>query len=142
MLGVGTELWGGGVRGTFAWQIGPESDPNEDLKVAARMLGGWVGEWFDDRARMRPGSSIDEIVLGQMVVNGAAQKLRADPEVLLNGLIGVIVDVLKANRAAHEAIAMRLMRKSTIGADGLKRFLEDVRPPVLNGPALTHSESA
>ena len=69
---------------------------------------------------------------------GAAERLDADALPVL----GVIVDVLKANRAAHEAIAMRLMRKSTIGADGLKRFLEDVRPPVLNGPALTHSESA
>ena len=125
--GVAGELWGGATFGSKTRGSSPHTRPTEDLHFAQRTLGGWVGEWFDDPRRMRPGSSTDEIVLAKMICENTARKLNRDPTFLFFEELAAVKAILNANRPAHEALAARLMRKSTIGPNALKKYLTGVK---------------
>jgi hypothetical protein len=83
-----------------------------------------------DKVRcMRPGSSLDEIALAKMTCGYVGPKLGEDPAMLFIDQLGAVRDILVANSATHAAMSARLMRKSSIGPDAIKRFLQNVRRP-------------
>jgi hypothetical protein len=126
-LGVAAEIWGGATFATKSWACGPHSDPKEDLKFVQHVLGGWIGEWFDDASQMRPASSLDEIVLAKMTCGCVAHKLGKDAATLFVDQIGAVNAILVANKATHAALTARLMRKTSIGPNAIKRLLQNVR---------------
>ena len=128
-FGVKEGLWSGATYAPLRGRSDPYTSPDEDLLCARHWLAGFCGEWAHDLGALRQGSSLDEITLAQMACSNAARKLGEAQEVLFVEQIAVVVDVLRANRAAHEALAARLMRKSTVGPDALKRLLKDVHTP-------------
>jgi hypothetical protein len=146
-FGVADGFWGGAIYALRPWNWGSCAPPEENLLSARDLIAGWCGEWAHDPRGLRGarrGSSLDEILLAQMALGHAARKTGVDPGVLLAEQIGAVVGTLRANRAAHEALAARLMRKSTIGPDALERFLKDIGAAVSNcrgQPTFTHSES-
>jgi hypothetical protein len=125
-LGSAGEVWAGVTSATKTRECGPHTDPREDLKIVWRVIGGWVGE-FSYSGRVRVGSSLNEIVVAQMVCHAAALKLGEDSPTLFINQIGVVKDILVANKATHEALTARLMRRSSIGPNALKTFLKNVR---------------
>lgn len=127
-LGVAAEIWGGATFATKSWACGPHSDPKDDLKFVQHVLGGWIGEWFDDASQMRPASSLDEIVLAKMTCGYVAHKLGEDSATLFTNQIWAVQAILAANKATQAALTARLMRKSGIGPNAIKRFLQNVRP--------------
>jgi hypothetical protein len=128
-LGVAVgEIWGGATFATKSWACSSLTDPKKDLEFVQHLLGGWIGEWFDIRC-MRPGSSLDEIALAKMTCGYVAHKLGEDPAMLFIDQLGAVRDILVANAPAHTALTARLMRKSSIGPNAIKRFLQNVRPP-------------
>jgi hypothetical protein len=131
-LGVAEGFWGGAIHAPRPWNWGSCAPPEEDLLSAQDLIAGWCGEWAHDLRGLRGarrGSSLDELLLAQMALAHAARKTGAAQEVLFIEQLKTVVGVLRANRAAHEALAARLMRKSTIGPNALKQFLKDVRAP-------------
>jgi hypothetical protein len=128
-LGVAAEIWGGATFATKSWACGPHSDPKEDLKFVKHVLGGWIGEWFDDASQMRPASSLDEIVLAKMTCGYVAHKLGEDSATLFTNQIWAVQAILAANKATHAALTARLMRKSGIGQNAIKRLLQNMRSP-------------
>ena len=133
-FGAEKGLWGGATYAPLTWRSDPHSSPDEDLLCAGNWLAGWCGEWAHDPSAMRQGSSLDEILLAQMAIANAARKTGEAPEILFVKQIAAVVGVLRANRAAHEALAARLMRKSTIGSDALKQLLQGVHTPAAGAP--------
>jgi hypothetical protein len=143
-LGVAVELWGGTTRAQGLLKSDPYSSPEEDLLFVRTLISGWCGEWAHDARAMREGSSLDEIVMARMAIANAARKTGGPGQALFAKQIDVVVGILRANRRAHEGLAARLMCKSTIGPDALKRFLKDIRAAASNcrsQPTFTHSES-
>jgi hypothetical protein len=129
-LGVAVgEMWGGATFGTKSWACGPYTNPAADLKFVQHLIGGWVAEWANDASQMRPASSLDEIVVAKMSCAAAAHKLGEDDATLFIDQLGAVRDILVANKSAHAALTARLMRKSSIGPDAIKRFLQNVRRP-------------
>ncbi len=119
-------FWGGATYAPLTWRSDPCTSPGEDLLCASNWLAGWCGEWAHNLNAMRIGSSLDEIVLAQMAVSNAARKTGEAQEVLFAEQLAAVVGVLRANRAPHENLAARLMRKSTIGPNALKQLLQGV----------------
>jgi hypothetical protein len=128
-MGVVAEIWGGATFATKSWECSPRSDPKEDLRFVQHVLGGWVAEWFDNASRMRPASSLDEIVVAKMTCGYVAPKLGEDAATLFAKQIAAVKDILDDNSATHAALTARLRRKSSLGPDAIKRFLQNVRPP-------------
>lgn len=126
-IGVVGEVWGGATFGTKTWECSSHTDPKKDLEFVRHVLGGWVAEWFDDIRRMRPVSSLDEIVVAKMSCGNAARKLGEDPATLFVKQIGAVKAILDDNRATHAALTARLMRKSSIGPNAINRLPQNVR---------------
>ena len=128
-LGVAVgEMWGGATFATKSWECSPHTDPGEDLRFVQHLIAGWVGEWFDDTRCMRPASSLDEIVVAKMTCGYVAHKLGGDSATLFTNQIWAVQAILAANRVTHAALTARLMRKSSIGPNAIKRFLQNVMP--------------
>jgi hypothetical protein len=125
-LRVAVEFWGGATYAPGVFKSDPYTSPEEDLLFARILIAGWCGEWANDLRAMREGSSLDEIVLARMATANAAPKMAEPDQALFAKQIDVVVCTLRANREAHEALAARLMRKSTVGPDALKRLLKGV----------------
>ena len=133
-LGVTGGTWGGATRSPKPWEWNSCTPPEGILLYVQSIISGWCGEWAHDPRGMlgaRLGSSLDEILLAQIALNHMAEKTGVDPKATFDEQIRIVVGVLRANRTAHEALAARLMRKSTVGPDALKRLLKDVHTPSL-----------
>ena len=62
-----------------------------------------------------------------MICENAARKLNADPRALFRDQVRAVRGILNANPSVHKALSARLLRKSTIGPDALKRYLKGVK---------------
>ena len=122
-----------------ALHLHPLHQPHQALARACVTLAGWAAEWQFERDGFRLGSSLDELVVAGGLVQGAAQALRRDPEVLLAGCIGATLYVLQCERATVTAVQGRLIRERRVRGLQLAALLQPVRPRdvatlVLGGP--------
>jgi len=111
-----------------ALHLYPLHQPHQALARACVTLAGWAAEWQFERDGFRLGSSLDELVVAGGLVQGAAQALRRDPEVLLAGCIGATLYVLQCERATVTAVQGRLIGERRVRGAQLAALLQPVRP--------------
>ena len=115
------KAWGGWCRADGQeWTTGPDSSAEADLSRARIVVAGLAGEAVTGKDK--PGSSLDELVLSQVIAHNAAAKL-ADPslsdaayddftERLWHERVwGVTIKILLANRGPFQQLAEHLHRR-------------------------------
>ncbi len=134
----GLEAWGGFcAEAGGAWTTGPESSVHEDLRHAQFIIAGLAGEAITGTDK--PGSSIDELVLSQLIGANAAFKLDDDPgrsddeyrayaEQLWDEQIWrVAIAILTANREPFMQVVRSLEEKERMAGARLRKALAQVR---------------
>ena len=119
--------------------IDPLHQPHRALARACVTLAGWAAECQFERDGFRLGRSLDERVAAGGLVQGVAQALRRDLEVLLAACIGATLSVLQCERATVAAVQGRLIRERRVRGPKLAALFQPVRPRavvarVLGGP--------
>lgn len=130
------KAWGGWCRADGQeWTTGPDSSAEADLSRARIVVAGLAGEAVTGKDK--PGSSLDELVLSQVIAHNAAVKL-ADPslsdaayddftERLWHERVwGVTIKILLANRGPFQQLAEHLHRKEKIKGDKLQAALAGI----------------
>lgn len=107
--------------------IDPLHQPQRALARAGVTLAGWAAEWRFERDGFRLGRSLDERVAAGGLVQGAAQALRRDPEVLLAACIGATPDVLQGEHATVTAVQGRPIRERRVRGPQRAALLQPVR---------------
>jgi len=135
--GPGVELWGGLCTEADGWRTGPDTTADDDLRRARVIIAGLAGEAITGKDK--PGSSLDELALSQMVGLNAAVKLDADQgrsaveyEAFAKALWheqvwGVAVAILYANQGAFLQIVQHLHQKQRLQGSRLRQVLAQVR---------------
>jgi hypothetical protein len=140
----GVACWGGqcmDAGGT--WTTGPDSSADDDLRRARMIIAGLAGEALTGLDR--PGSSIDELALSQLVGLNAAFKLdceaaafddlnRSDAEYSAYAqrlwheqVWDVTLAILRANREPFFQIVKHLHEKEKVQGPKLRQALAQVR---------------
>ena len=121
----GRRHWLGLTLGGSEWRIAPDTAPDDDLIVARNQVAGVLGEFILIR-RISGRSSLDEVVLAQSIVAGAAAKLGIAFEPLMASQIGIVRATLAANRSVLARLAETLHRRCRLRGAALTRLLADV----------------
>jgi hypothetical protein len=126
---VGRSIWLGvtNMAGSQCWESSPESNPYDDLDHAAITFAGVAAEMAFD-TDFRQGSSLDELVLYQMLCSNAANKLRLSPERMIMWMHANVGKMLHHHKDVHRAITEALFHKQTLGADDLAELVRPVTP--------------
>lgn len=124
----GKEVWLGKTEvGGGMWNSTPDSDPYDDLDCAASTFAGVCAEMVF-YVGYKLGSSLDEVVLFQMLCAIAADKLGLDPHHMVTFMHDNVELMLKHNRAAHADITRKLLEQESLGAARLAEILDGVVP--------------
>jgi hypothetical protein len=122
----GTVWAGRTVYSGRRWRIDADSDPIQDLRCARTMVAGLGAEHVCGIARA--GSSLDELIMAQIMVDMAAKKFGVTgPELWGKTWLGT-VEICWRNRKTIEAVADRLMKTGSITGTPLRRLLDGVEP--------------
>jgi hypothetical protein len=130
--------WGGWCHeeGDGEWTTGPDSSADSDLSRARIIIAGLAGETV--ASLDRPGSSLDELALSQLIGLNAAIKL-ADPGLsdavfadfakqLWNERVwGGTLAILDANRGPFMQLVEQLHRSETIEGGNLRAMLAPIK---------------
>lgn len=133
------KIWGGWCAepdGT-QWTTGPDTSAESDLSRARFIIAGLAGEAITGLDK--PGSSLDELALSQLVGLNAAVKLDDDPtrsdedydgyaQRFWNDRVwGVAITILHANREPFMRLVEHLHRTEMVKGDKLRDVLAQVR---------------
>jgi hypothetical protein len=132
------DQWAGRCIEGGPWTSGPDSTADDDLHRARYCIAGLAGEAVCGRDK--PGSSIDELALSQLIGVNAASKL-ADYRVLTTDeayteyakrlwheqIWNVDIAILRANREPFQQIADNLHQNGCIKGSKLRKLLSQVR---------------
>jgi hypothetical protein len=121
----GMSHWIGRADGTSRWRVDHKTTVEADLKQARSQLAGVVAEALFD-ADYRLASSIDEIVISQVIVRSAATKTHRHAERLWWKTLLDVMCRLKAHERPVLQIADELMHKGNIKARQLAHLLQTV----------------
>jgi hypothetical protein len=137
---VGT-AWGGWCtpipEDDKEWTTGPDSSVESDLSRARIIIAGLAGEAVTGLDK--PGSSLDELVLSQVIGHNAAVKRGIDPmlsEAAYHAFVkqfwneqvwDVAIAILRANHGPFQQLAGHLLRREKIKGDKLRTVLDQVR---------------
>jgi hypothetical protein len=131
------ELWGGRcMEAGGTWTTGPNSTADEDLRRARFIIAGLAGEAM--AGHDRPGSSIYELALSQLVGINAALKLgdltlsdaarSAYAKQLWHTRVwGVAVAILRNNYHPFRQLAEHLYQHKQVKSEKLRKLLAQVR---------------
>ena len=100
----------------------------DDLDAACNLIAGVLAEQMFDGDDFRLGSSINEIVFFQCVVENIAFKTRAPFEKIATRVLAVVSGILHQHRDLVELLAAELMRRGTLRGQALSRLLHAVKP--------------
>jgi hypothetical protein len=130
--------WGGWcTEDSGPWASDSATSADSDLRRARWVIAGLAGEAITGHDR--PGSSLDELALSQLVGVNAALKLDNNPirsdeeykayaERLWHERVwGVAVKILQANREPFEQLAAQLHRKGKVDGGKLRKILAQVK---------------
>jgi hypothetical protein len=131
------EVWGGRCEEAAAtWTTGPDTSADEDLRRARFAIAGLAGEAI---MRMdKPGSSLDELALSQMLGCNAGTKLddpaRTDEaqaafvqKLWHEEVWGVAIAILRANQEPFSQLAGCLHRDREVQGRTLDKILSQVK---------------
>ena len=130
-------VWGGHCMETGgAWTTGPDSSAAEDLRRAQFIIAGLAGEAITGHDK--PGSSLDELALSQVIGQNAAVKLgnptlndeahSAYVQQLWHEQVwGVAISILRANREPFMQLAEGLNQYERLHGDKLRKVLAQVK---------------
>jgi hypothetical protein len=119
---LGFSEWGGGL-----WSVGPETDPLEDLDIAAIHISGALAELLFDR-EYHMGSSLDEWALFRGTCDQVSRKLRKSPTEISGNMIDCVGSYLKSNPVAHGNLAKALMDEHNLNPKKIASILSSVEP--------------
>jgi hypothetical protein len=119
------------------WTTGPDSSVESDLSRARIIIAGLTAEVMTGLDK--PGSSLDELAMSQLIGHNAAMKL-AKPKLLSDAAYvafakqlwhervwGVTIEILRANHGPFQQLAGHLDRKERIKGDKLRAVLTQIR---------------
>ena len=135
---LGVEAWGGRcMHGGGAWTTGPDSSVDSDLLHARVIVAGLAGEAVTGQDR--PGSSLDELALSQLIGCNVATKLdnnsyQSDEEYHAYGrrlwnerVWNVAFAILLANHEPFNQLVQHLHEKEIVKGAKLHAILAQVR---------------
>jgi hypothetical protein len=128
--------WGGRcMEVSSTWTSGPDSSADDDLKRARFIIAGLAGETLT--GLNKPGSSLEEEALSQLIGHHATKKLAYDrmshaeypayaKQFWDTQVWGVAVAILRANREPFNRLAYYLQRKDHLHGGKLHKVLAQV----------------
>ncbi len=122
------KIWVGRTYYDVVPCTGPGSAVRDDLDAACNLIDGVLAEQMFDGDDFRLGSSINEIVFFQCVVENIAFKTRAPFEKIATRVFAVVSGILHQHRDLVELLAVELMRRGTLRGQALSRLLHAVKP--------------
>lgn len=134
---VGQPLWGGlCLEAGGPWTTGPDSTADEDLRRARLVIAGLAGEAITGLDR--PGSSLDELALSQLIGLNAAVKLddpnRTDVEypryaerLWHERVWNTTIDILYGNLEPFRQVIGHLDRHERVKGGALRKVLAQVK---------------
>jgi hypothetical protein len=125
-------VWGGRCIETAKfWTCGPDTSADDDLRRARFIIAGLAGEAITGRDK--PGSSLDELVLSQLVGLNAAKKLdgyiptEAYAHQFWNEKVWYVgVAILRANRRLFSQLGNHLHQHEQVKGGKLRDVLAQV----------------
>jgi hypothetical protein len=132
----GIEAWGGNMETRETFTTTPDTNVEDDLRWARCVIAGLAGEVI---TRLdKPGSSLDEVALSQLIAANAATKTydhsqgdaaySAYAQNLWHERVwGVALTILIANRDAFWRLGKLLHREGCVKGGKLRKILADVR---------------
>jgi hypothetical protein len=132
----GTQWSGRCMHGGGAWTTGPDSSIDDDLLHARVIIAGLAGEAITGQDR--PGSSLDELALSQVIGCNVAVKLdghsRSDEDYVAfakalwhERVWSMACRILYANREPFMQIVQALHERGSLHGAGLAKVLAQVR---------------
>ena len=122
------KAWVGRINTNVVLSTGPASKVSDDRDVARNLVAGVLAEQMFDGDDFRLGSSINEIVFFQCVVENIAFKTLIAFEKIALQLIAEVDVILYQHRDLVELLAAKLMRRGTLRGQALSRLLRAVKP--------------
>jgi hypothetical protein len=132
----GGQIWGGRcMEAAGTWTTGPDSSADDDLRRARFIIAGLAGEAITGHDK--PGSSLDELALSQLIGINAGVKL-GDPtlndeahsayvqQLWHEQVWGAAISVLRANWGPFNQLAEYLHRNGQIHGSTLHKVLAQV----------------
>lgn len=130
LRGVQQGHWVGEVRTIkeYIFDTGPHTSPDDDFRNACIQFAGRCAELLFDRENVRLGSSLDEVVLVQLLAQNISQKSGIDPSAIMAKITASTHDVLKRNEVVVREVATLIDRKGVAEGEELKSILAKVSP--------------
>ena len=121
----GASLWGGFTH-SQPWSVKQTTQPADDLRHARFIIAGLAAESMTEWNRA--GSSLDELILAQLVTALAAQKVGADEQILWrNDVWAGSAKIIKHNAEPFNQIVDHLLHTQEISGGDLQAMLSAVR---------------
>lgn len=118
-------LWQGTVMEKDpGWSVGPGTPAEGFISQARICLGGLAGEFVAGYNTL--GSSVDEVVVAQYLVRGAAQRLEMDGAKLWKRVFDGTIATVERHADAHKALTRLLCRERYIDETRLAVMLKRV----------------
>lgn len=118
----GREAWGGVVVST-PWMVTANTDPEEDLRNVCYTIAGFISERLIFGNEQHPLSSLDEVMLSQILATTASTKLSRDPQQTWQAMVERGRAILRANAWAVQAAADQLDHSGHIAGACLNSLL-------------------
>lgn len=126
---VGDEkTWVGRTYHDVVQYTGPASAVRDDLGSARNLAAGVLAEVMFDGGDFRLGSSLNEIVFFQCVVENIAFKTWSPFEEIALQVVAQVSGILQQHRDVVRPLAAELMRHGTLHGPALWRLLLGVKP--------------
>ena len=120
--------WVGRTYHNVVQNTGPASAVRDDLDVARNLVAGFLAEAMFDSGDFRLGSSLNEIVFFQCVVENIAFRTRTPFEEIAPQAIAQVSGILHQHRDLVELLAAELTRRGTLRGPALSQLLRGVKP--------------
>ena len=131
---LGTVAWGGWTYSTERrCAYGPDTAPEQILRKVCNLIAGVIGECVLDPAGYRDGSSLDETVVAQVLVDqvGRREQYNVDPPSLWDACWRRTAALIKLNEVPARALMRKLDLTGTVRGTPLAKVMAQVQQ--LNG---------
>jgi hypothetical protein len=129
---IGITAWGGIVQchGDTGWRIEEDTPPRVIRERVYRIIAGFIAEMVLDPDNVRPGSSLDERVVGQILTLGVHEREghTGHPSETWNGCCNWVAVTIRRNEEIARQLMAKLAVRNAIKGKPLDAVLRRVRP--------------
>jgi hypothetical protein len=121
------KFWIGRTLDGFSYGTTPDSPVEADVAAARSLIAGVLAEWLFDRDDFRRGSSLNEVISFQVIVDSISNKTGEAFEIITQEIARSVFADLDRHRHEVEAIAAALMARGELKTASLMQVIKRAR---------------